>query len=957
MKHNTRRTKGDEWRIICTLILTLFTTINATADCNGNLKIVAEKATAAYCLGDDEPATLAVKIDGSESETSNVTFHWFAKAADENDWSELATERSIAVRPTSETQYKVYAQKEGCPSNTENFTIEVRKPIVVAFPSADTTVCKGVSMTLKNVVKEGNPTQFFWDGNASTGGTHTLVGIKKDMTLTLRATDGVCHSEEATFNIIVRDPITFTLTPDQSICQGDEASIRVRLKTGKATAYKYFRQEENGVKEEFFPEGRNLYETPMETTTYTVTIESDVCPSVSQSSTVFVDKPQKLTLRTKDDQTQVCQNTELPFLLEAENCDQFQWEMMPISTMKTKIIGNGNLFDKTIKMEESALFRVVSTSNKVCPKEASNEVMVRVDEPIQLKIKPTQRTICEGETIQLSASLVAGSSENYGWNKLTDGNETQISDYLTTNDRPTKETRYVVWAKSPSCPMASDTIDISVEKIYTPTISTSSNSICAGEELQLNGTFGDAPALQWKRRSSNEPLYKTISTERTTEITDTPQTNASYCLVVSAQTACPEVWSDPVEVNVEKQANLKLEAAKKVCQGETVVLNAETNVDANLITWQRINDKGTKEFQPNSTKVRETISERTTYIAVAQPEKCPSVSDEITIDVDIIPEFQVSASSDSICEGNELILRTDFPYAQGIQWDKARLTQNDYAPVGSGQQEITTTPTHAAKYRMTAQTEFGCKVVASPVIVHFSTAIATKLGSDTTLCEGEPFDISFITNNVYQYEWAKDSEFTQRIPHEEMQSFTPTQTETYYLRIRNGCCKKEQPFHLEVVPMPQIVQTELVGYHSIRVEAVGGTGNYSYNFGQGFSESDVFENARYNTTYKIQVKDDAGCQTDTTLKMPSCEIEVPTLFTPNGDGINDQFIVENLERFLLFKLRIFDRHGRPLYEQNETNEPWDGSYNGHPLPSDDYWYIINIEENDEEITGHFTLLR
>ena len=97
--------------------------------------------------------------------------------------------------------------------------------------------------------------------------------------------------------------------------------------------------------------------------------------------------------------------------------------------------------------------------------------------------------------------------------------------------------------------------------------------------------------------------------------------------------------------------------------------------------------------------------------------------------------------------------------------------------------------------------------------------------------------------------------------------------------------------------------------------------------------------------------------TDTILHTPECEIEIPIVFTPNGDGINDLYILKNLDKFLTYKLRIYDRRGQFIYQQDENSEPWDGTYNGKALPSADYWYTIDIEEEDDVYAGHFTLIR
>ncbi|MBO7429155.1 MAG: T9SS type B sorting domain-containing protein, partial [Paludibacteraceae bacterium] len=54
---------------------------------------------------------------------------------------------------------------------------------------------------------------------------------------------------------------------------------------------------------------------------------------------------------------------------------------------------------------------------------------------------------------------------------------------------------------------------------------------------------------------------------------------------------------------------------------------------------------------------------------------------------------------------------------------------------------------------------------------------------------------------------------------------------------------------------------------------------------------------------------------------------------------------------------IFDRHGKKLFESTDPEQEWEGTYNGYALPSEDYWYIINIDDIRAIFTGHFTLIR
>jgi gliding motility-associated-like protein len=54
---------------------------------------------------------------------------------------------------------------------------------------------------------------------------------------------------------------------------------------------------------------------------------------------------------------------------------------------------------------------------------------------------------------------------------------------------------------------------------------------------------------------------------------------------------------------------------------------------------------------------------------------------------------------------------------------------------------------------------------------------------------------------------------------------------------------------------------------------------------------------------------------------------------------------------------IYDRFGKVIAELQGDTSSWDGTYNGNPLPSTDYWYTIRIPEIIKIYNGHFTLIR
>ena len=133
---------------------------------------------------------------------------------------------------------------------------------------------------------------------------------------------------------------------------------------------------------------------------------------------------------------------------------------------------------------------------------------------------------------------------------------------------------------------------------------------------------------------------------------------------------------------------------------------------------------------------------------------------------------------------------------------------------------------------------------------------------------------------------------------------------------------------------------------------------YPFN---GFQEEPIFENIE-GGIYTVTVNDKNGCTPDTELKISI--IQFPKFFTPNGDGINDTWNVKGANRAFYpnSSIDIFNRFGKIVAKIPIDSQGWDGTYDGKKLPSDDYWFRIqlipaNTNKNPILKKGHFSLLR
>jgi gliding motility-associated-like protein len=107
--------------------------------------------------------------------------------------------------------------------------------------------------------------------------------------------------------------------------------------------------------------------------------------------------------------------------------------------------------------------------------------------------------------------------------------------------------------------------------------------------------------------------------------------------------------------------------------------------------------------------------------------------------------------------------------------------------------------------------------------------------------------------------------------------------------------------------------------------------------------------------HTVFVRDVNGCST---ASIEVAVLGIPTYFTPNGDGFNDTWNVKGVSSFYNSntEVRIFDRYGKLLKQIGAAGLGWDGTFNGEPLPSDDYWYVVKFEDG-RTFRGHFSLKR
>ncbi|HNI06347.1 MAG TPA: gliding motility-associated C-terminal domain-containing protein, partial [Flavobacteriales bacterium] len=114
------------------------------------------------------------------------------------------------------------------------------------------------------------------------------------------------------------------------------------------------------------------------------------------------------------------------------------------------------------------------------------------------------------------------------------------------------------------------------------------------------------------------------------------------------------------------------------------------------------------------------------------------------------------------------------------------------------------------------------------------------------------------------------------------------------------------------------------------------------------------------TWFVLQVTTDAGCSdVDSVLITVVPEIVIPTGFSPNSDGHNDAWQIDNIALFPDCRVEIYSRWGELLFTSDGYPVPWDGTYNGGLVPVGTYYYAIELNDPrfPEPYTGPLTVIR
>jgi len=144
---------------------------------------------------------------------------------------------------------------------------------------------------------------------------------------------------------------------------------------------------------------------------------------------------------------------------------------------------------------------------------------------------------------------------------------------------------------------------------------------------------------------------------------------------------------------------------------------------------------------------------------------------------------------------------------------------------------------------------------------------------------------------------------------------------------------------------------------TITITVTGGSGDFEYQLNDGLPQENNQFTGVFSGEYEIRIRDKNGCKE---ILLDVFALNYPRYFTPNGDGYHDTWNIDDLEDQAESKIYIFDRYGKLIKYITPSTSGWNGTYNGQPLPSTDYWFKLiykGRDGKDKEFKSHFSMKR
>ncbi len=343
-----------------------------------------------------------------------------------------------------------------------------------------------------------------------------------------------------------------------------------------------------------------------------------------------------------------------------------------------------------------------------------------------------------------------------------------------------------------------------------------------------------------------------------------------------------------------------------------------------------------------------------TYTLWVSGQSCSSNTVQLSVQIVQLTMPTIVATA-SVCEGDTIFVSTSSNSAAvNYTWTgpnnfTSTATQFSIAPA----QAI-----HSGPYQLINELN-GCFGESNSVMIQVNSVPQVTPMAYSSGCVGDSaiFWTNSLTSNITYY-WSGPNNFSTGQPSFVINPINQNNSGTYtFFASNNGCPSPVFTLNINSYPIPPLwlgPDTTLCFPNTILTLTVP---NYPYITWQDNSSAPSYTIVNTPGTYWVHVTDSNGCSNADTIQVQIMECDeffVSEVFTPNGDGKNDFFVIKGMYGKRL-KLTVFNRWGNAVYKNENYDNSWNGNSNvknvfgsNEKLPPGTYYYLLEFPDKERE---------
>lgn len=575
-----------------------------------------------------------------------------------------------------------------------------------------------------------------------------------------------------------------------------------------------------------------------------------------------------------------------------------------------------------------------------------------------------------------------GTIAGYGWQFGDGGTSTQQSPAHLYTTGTYSITMIVV-----STNLCSDTISQNVSTFDPPTAMFTKNNVCLIEAATFTNTsqqptMGTIATWEW---DFGDGTALNTTTTSPSHLYSSPGDYDVQLITRSSNLACADTLALTITVYPMPIADFDFE---DVCKDVATQLTDASIVASGSVTgwnWNFGDGSGTSTSQSPNYTYDYSGTFNITLITTTN-NGCKDTISKSTV---VHPLPAASFSTTNVCDG----FTAQFANSSTIS-GSSTIQQNGWS-FGDGAVATTQNTSHlysgAGSYtaKLIVVSDFGCKDSVTHTIVVNPNPVVDFTASSTQGCEPLCItltDASTISNGGNNTSWVWNMGDSSPVPNNaQLQQHCYTNADVWQpvnyspsltITSDSGCVTSiTKNNFITVYPAPvadfsvnPTTTTTIDAVITIADSSIGAT-TWDWDFGDFSSSSsnpplthEYIDTGVYVITLITTTSYNCSDTTQQTVIIePTFTIYIPNAFSPNGDGINDTFLIKG-EFITEFKMLIYDRWGNVVYKTDDLNEWWDGTANGgnEKAQIDVYVYVIeatDIKSKKHTYRGTVTLLR